>query len=453
MYNYTTQLSKAILVFAILFSSLTIKAQTPADTTKKAAGTDTIYQNVQISFLPFFGTNGTNAGKTINRFSINVLAGYSLGTNGFEVGAISNTNKGNMRGFQAAGFANVVGGNVKGFQASGFANVVGGRVDGFQSSGFVNVVKGNVKGFQSSGFANVNNGKTDGFIASGFVNVARQNTTGFQAAGFVNVLGDTTTGASIAGYINVCNYHKAGLMAAGTINYAKYKSNGAQIAGLINYADTISRTAQIAGLINFNRKGNATTQIAGLINYSKDVKGLQLAPFNFSDTVSTGVPIGFLTFVRTGVHQLELSFDELAFLNLSFRTGTRQFHNIFTAGMVPVPSDSIKWTFGYGIGTSARLSKRFNLDIDLTTNQISHGHYFNDLNMLNKLYVGAEFAITKKVKVAAGPVLNVFLADTASSSYTSYFKNLAPYEMYSHKFNNDLKLTGWVGGKVAIRFL
>lgn len=452
MYNYT-QLSKAITVFAILFFSLIIKAQTPADTTKKTTGGDTIYQNIQISFLPFFGTNGTNAGKTINKVSINVLGGYSLGTDGFEVGAISNTNKGYMHGFQASGFANVVGVDVKGFQASGFANIVGDSMKGFQSAGFVNVVKRNVKGFQASGFANVNGGKTDGFLASGFVNVNKGNTNGFQAAGFVNVLGDTTTGATVAGFINVSKVHKAGLMAAGAINYAYYKSNGLQIAGLINYADTISRSAQLAGLINFNRRGSAKTQIAGLINYSKDVKGLQLAPFNFADTVSTGVPIGFLTFVRTGVHQLELSGDELGFINLAFRTGTRQFHNIFTAGMVPVPSENIKWSYGYGIGTSARLSKRLNLDIDLTSNQISHGHYFNNLNMLNKLYVGVEYAITRKVKFAAGPVLNVFLIDTAASNYDSYFKGLAPYTIYSHQFNNDLKISSWVGGKVAFRFL
>ncbi len=452
MYNYTTQLSKAITVLAILFFSITANAQTPADTTKKSADNDTIYQNVQISFLPFFGTNGTNAGKTINRFSINVLAGYSLGTNGFEVGAITNTNKGNMRGFQAAGIANVVGGNVKGFQAAGFANIVAGKTDGFQSAGFVNVVKGNVKGFQAAGFTNVNNGTTDGFMASGFVNVARGNTQGFQAAGFANVLGDTTKGATVAGYINVAKVH-TGLMAAGTINYARYKKDGAQIAGLVNYADTITRTVQIAGLINFNHKGSATTQIAGLLNYSNNVKGLQLAPFNFADTVSTGIPIGFLSFVRTGVHQLEIAGDELGYLNLAFRTGTRQFHNILTAGMVPVPSDSLKWSYGYGVGTSARLSKRFNLDIDLTASQLNKGRYFDDLNILSKLYIGAEYAITKKVKVAAGPVLNVFLVDTAAGSYDSYFKTLAPYTLYSHTFSNDLKISGWVGGKVAIRFL
>ncbi|UPT67146.1 MAG: hypothetical protein M0D57_00110 [Sphingobacteriales bacterium JAD_PAG50586_3] len=425
MYNYT-QLSKAIIVFATLLFSLTLNAQTPVDTTKKSTGSDTIYQNVQLSFLPFIGTNGTYAGKTINRVSINVLAGHSLGTNGFEVGAIANTNKGNMRGFQAAGFANIVGGNVKGFQAAGFTNIVGGKVDGFQSAGFVNVTKGSVKGFQAAGFANVNGGTTDGFMAAGFVNVNSGNTQGFQASGFINVLGDTTTGAAVAGYINVAKYHKAGLMAAGAINYAHYKNNGLQLAGLINYADTISRTAQIAGLINFTRKGSAKTQIAGLINYSKDVKGLQLAPFNFSDTVSTGVPIGFFTFVRTGVHQLELSGDELGYLNLAFRTGTRQFHNIFTAGMVPVPSDSVKWTFGYGIGTSARLSNRVNLDFDLTSNQMSHGKYFNNLNMLNKLYIGVEYAITKKVKVAAGPVLNVFWLIPKPMLTTAISKPLHP---------------------------
>lgn len=454
MYTYThNNLVKSLLFITLTFllaTGLSAQTTTP-DSTKKT--TDTLYQQVQISFIPFFGTNGTNAGNTINRFSINVLAGHSMGTNGFEVGSIANTNKANMRGFQAAGIANVVGGRVKGFQAAGFTNIVGKGVDGFQSAGFINVVNGPVKGFQAAGFSNVNAGKTDGFQASGFANINGGNSKGFQAAGFANINADTTIGGTFAGFINIVKQHRAGIMAAGSINIAQYKSNGLQVAGLFNYADTIRHAVQIAGLFNANRKGSPNAQIAGLFNITKNLKGLQLAPFNFADTVSQGTPIGFLSFVRTGVHQLEISFDELRYLNLAFRTGTRQFHNIITAGIVPQASDSLKWSYGYGIGTSAILSKRLNLDVDLTASQINHGKYFDNLNILSKLYIGVEYAIAKKVKVAAGPVLNVFLVDTEASGYTSYFKNLAPYDLYSHQFNNGLNIKGWIGGKVAFRFL
>jgi hypothetical protein len=192
--------------------------------------------------------------------------------------------------------------------------------------------------------------------------------------------------------------------------------------------------------------------LAGLLNYATDVKGLQLAPFNFADTCSTGVPIGIASFVRRGVHQLEISGDELLFTNLSFRTGTRHFHNIFTAGVSLKDTQSPLWTIGYGAGTSIKLSKRFNLDIDLTYNHLSKGAFNTNVNFLNRLYIGPEFAITRKVRVALGPTANLFLSDATQPDYASVFSSIAPYSFADHTTTKNLNIKWWVGGKVAFRF-
>ena len=41
---------------------------------------DTLYREIQISLLPFVGTNGAMSGNVINDFSINMFGGYSLGS-------------------------------------------------------------------------------------------------------------------------------------------------------------------------------------------------------------------------------------------------------------------------------------------------------------------------------------------------------------------------------------
>ncbi|MEJ0055139.1 MAG: FecR domain-containing protein [Bacteroidota bacterium] len=88
---------------------------------------DTLYRDIQISFLPFLGSNGALSGNVINNYSINMLGGYSLGTRQIELGFIVNIDRGDVSWLQIAGFGNLVGKNVYGVQASGFFNVNGGK--------------------------------------------------------------------------------------------------------------------------------------------------------------------------------------------------------------------------------------------------------------------------------------------------------------------------------------
>ncbi len=397
---------------------------------------DTINRRFQISFLPYMGTNHLLSANVINRASVNVLGGYSLGNTGFEVGGIFNINRRSMAGFQSAGIFNIVGGPAKGFQAGGIFNTVNGSFNGFQAGGLINYIGDSMKGFQAAGLVNVTKGKADGFKAAGLCNINADTSRGFNAAGLANISSHTYTGATVAGLFNYSHIHQG----------------GAQIAGLFNYADRLSGTAQIAGLMNIAFRHSGGIQLAGLLNFATDVKGIQLAPFNFSDTCSSGVPIGIASFVRRGVHQLEIAGDELLFTTISFRTGTRHFHNIFSAGIYLTDTQSPLWSIGYGAGTSFKLSKRFNLDIDLTYSHLSKGAFNTNVNFLNKLYIGPEFAITRKVRVAIGPTFNLFLADAAQPDYPTLFSTLAPYSFTNYTTTNNLNIKWWIGGKLAFRF-
>jgi hypothetical protein len=189
----------------------------------------------QVSFIPGFGTHGYMSGQVVNNFSLNIIGGYTAGTNGAEIGGVFNINKKGAGFFQAAGVFNAVGGPVRGFQLAGVNNLVLDTVKGFQAAGVNNVVKGNFTGFQVGGVYNHVTGTVKGFQASGVGNFARKHAHGLQIAGVVNYVHETARGVQIAG----------------VINYTR-RLKGVQFA-VINIADTSGGYS--IGLINIILKG------------------------------------------------------------------------------------------------------------------------------------------------------------------------------------------------------
>lgn len=362
---------------------------------------DTLHRNVQVSIFPFIGTNHKLSGSVTNKYSFNIFGGYARGTDALEIGGFFNVDKQNVNGVQLAGFFNLVGDTVKGTQLAGFFNVTGANMKGFQASGFTNVNLGDLSGVSATGFVNANFGKVKGAQLAGYVNYAKQ-LEGIQAAGFVNcVLRD---------------------------------AKGLQVAGFVNHAKELDGT-----------------QIAGFINHAKYVKnGLQVAVVNVSDSCK-GLPIGFFSFVKSGVHQLEISVDEVFKASLGFRTGVSKFYNIFNAGIDPSSSEPL-WSFGYGLGTSFTIKNKLRSDITLMSNHVSKGEFKDAASELYKLYWGVEYKFAKKFSIAAGPVFNLYVSDTYSADYLSKYSNIAPYTLYDHTTDNGFNLKGWVGGKVSIRF-
>lgn len=397
---------------------------------------DTLTRRFQLSFVPYMGTNGLLSGNVINQLSINMIGGYSYGNKGAEFGGIFNINRRDVIGYQAGGVFNVVGGNFRGFQSGGVLNSVRGNVKGFQAAGVMNIALGGMQGFQAGGMFNITKGRVQGFQASGFMNINTDTARTFSAAGFANI-------ATKAHY---------GVQAAGLFNYSTQHYNGAQIAGLFNSSLNLNKTVQVAGLFNFSARNSGLLQLAGLFNYATNVTGVQLGILNISDTCASGVSLGLLNITRKGVHQVEISADELLFGTVAFRTGSRGFHNIFSASISTKDTQSPIWSVGYGVGTSIRMAPRWNFDIDLVYNHISKGAFNTNVNFLNKLYFGPEYAITRKVKLAFGITGNLFLSDSLQPDYNSYTA-IIPYTISDYTApGNNVNIKWWIGGKVAFRF-
>src|SRR6185295_9447023 len=189
----------------------------------------------QVSLTPGLSSHGKMSGQVVNNFSLNVLGGYTAGTNGIEIGGLFNIDKKEVKYFQAAGIFNVVGGKMQGFQLAGINNTVLDTSYGFQAAGINNLVRGKFAGFQVGGVYNHVADSVKGVQAAGVANFARRKLSGVQFAGVGNVSNKETDGVQIAG----------------VFNYSK-KLRGVQI-GLINIADTSEGYS--IGLINIIIKG------------------------------------------------------------------------------------------------------------------------------------------------------------------------------------------------------
>ena len=400
--------------------SLLVKAETSAkDSVKKEEElslpyadepnvvniTDNLYNDIQISFLPFLGSNGALSGNMVNDYSINMLAGYSRGTRQIELGFFVNIDREDVSYLQIAGFGNLVGRNVYGVQASGFANVNGGETKAVQLTGFANVNFESFRGVQLAGFSNTNLSSADGVSVAGFSNLARGDSRGVQIAGGGNLHFGDFTGSQFAGLTNISTHHISG------------------------------------------------SQISGLFNYGQRVRGTQIGVFNFADSLG-GMPIGVVSYVRSGYHKLEVSADEVFYTNIAFRTGVRSFYNIVLAGFKPekVTNGANVWTFGYGLGTAARLSRWLQLNVDLTVQHINKGSFTHELSLLNKLHVGVDFQLTKKFSAYTGVTLNGYLTSTSYTDYPTLFTDFSPSVFTDHTYNNGTNLKMWLGAQVGVRF-
>ena len=399
---------------------------------------DTLYRKSQISFVPFIGTNHKLSANVINDYSFNILGGFSMGVRKLEIG----------------GLFNIVTGDVRGAQLAGTFNAVGGSVRGGQFAGIFNANRGDVDGAQLAGVFNFNWGRVEKFSGAGIFNFARSGSDAVQLAG----VGNMTVGDQLkphgAGVFNLTTGN-AKSQFAGTYNLAGRDVKGWQGAGILNFAGKNVRGVQTAGILNFAGKEVRGAQIAGVLNYATRVRGVQIGLVNISDSVG-GVPIGLFSVVMKGYHKIEIAADEVFYTNLAFRTGVRQFYNILTAGIKTQSLEgdtATHWTFGYGIGTAPRLSKKLFLNLDVTSNQIMQGSSFENLNILNKAYLGLDYQFARKVSITFGATLNAYLTDRTKTGYWNLFSDYQPNVFRDKDIGNSSNMKMWIGGKVGLRFL
>jgi hypothetical protein len=318
-------------------------------------------------------------------------------------------------------------------------NLIGGYSYGnnkIEMAGIFNANRSNVHGFQLAGLANGVAGTQDGV----------------QVAGWLNFVMDSVKGVQVAGFANVDLRNAGPVQLAGLTNVSIGPVEGVQASGLVNLATDNVEGFQLAGVMNIAAEGIHGAQV-GLINYSGETNGFQLGLLNYSSRMN-GIPIGLISIVGDGYHKIEFSADEIFYFNAAFRTGVRNFYNIIGAGVMPHTFDQQQttWSFGYGIGTAPRLSQKIFLNIDLTSNQIVMGP-IEEINLLNKLYVGLDFQVAKTFSITAGVTLNGLVKDDTYEGYPDLFSQYQPEIIYEKKFDNNLLLQSWLGAKIGIRFL
>lgn len=406
----------------------------PTDSTLRTP----INEPVQVSFVPPLSTNGKENSISVNNLSFNILAGYSGGLDGVEIGGIVNIEKGDVRGVQVAGTANVVKGDVTGTQVSGVANVAKGSLEGVQVAGYVNV-----SASDSSNAVQV----------AGFTNVHKGDLNGVQVAGFANVTGGYLIGPQVAGFLNVARGPASGVQVAGFLNVSPGNFEGVQSAGFMNVGAKNVVGVQVAGFMNVAKKDIQGVQIAGFLNRGKSVRGSQIGVVNLADTV-TGVQIGLFNFSRRGYRRLEFFGSEVIHANISFKMGTRKFHNIFTIGSPDPTVSNPRWSYGYGFGSEFWLGKRGLLNLDLVCNQVMEDpkKWSENLNLINQFKVSLGVRPGRRTSLYAGPTLNVGVSRTKNAETGEIGSNLTPDWNFFNKVYDKTAISIWAGFNAGIRF-
>jgi hypothetical protein len=360
----------------------------------------TLKRDFSFSVYSYLSTNYIFSSKTTNKFSINLLHGHSNGTEVAEIGGLVNMDKG----------------RVKYLQLAGLANINNDSLEGFQSAGLFNLVKKHVNGFQSAGLFN-HTSSASGAQLAGIYNYNRVQFKGFQAGGLFNIT-DSLEGCQVAGL-----YNQAG------------KLDGIQISGLVNKAKNVN------GI-----------QISGLVNKAKNVNGCQIGVVNLSDSCK-GIPIGLFNYVKSGYHSMEISANEMGFVNLGWKTGVNKFHNVFFAGVNGF-APKFLWTLGLGIGNTFSIAKKWQLTSEATTQHIfSEAVYNTRMVFLHKISMSAEYKYSNHFSIAFGPSFNVLNYDNRSIQYASSINAIVPYSIYSVANIEDRVFTKtWVGAHLSFKF-
>lgn len=300
-----------------------------------------------VGFIYPLSTNGVEAPRHTNNFSLHAIAGVSYQENSFCLSGVSS----------------VVKHESKGVMISGVLNHVGHKARGAQIAGVLNHIKGDAEGLQLSGFANIT-GTANGAQVAGFTNISKD-ARGLQLAGFSNKA--KATDAQVAGFANVAQ-----------------RADAAQVAGFINVAKEVN--TQVAGFMNIAGKVHGV-QVSGLINIAEE----------------SDYPIGLINIVKKGEKQIGLSVDETGNTLVNFRSGGKVLYGIVGAG-INFNSDNARYVLEGGMGAHYNFTKNFRTSLELVTSIMTDLDY--DVYAKSTARLLAGYKIANRIEIFAGPTFN-----------------------------------------------
>lgn len=364
----------------------------------------------QASLTPGLGTHGRMSGQVVNKFSLNLAGGYTAGVNGVEIAGGFNITKEDVRYVQLAGAFNVVSGHVRGVQIAGFSNNVLDSLNGVQISGFSGMVRKRVDGVQVSGFLS-------------------------RAGGGI-----------------------AGAQVTGAIGLIRNGGHGAQISGGYNQVRGIFEGVQIAGAANNARDSIRATQISGGLNIARNIRGVQLAPFNYAKIMrgvqvgiiniadsSSGASIGLFNIVRKSTSNISLYATDIAPLNVAWKMGTHKFYSLLTAGTGMNGDKKIR-TFGAGFGREFFPFRKTGFFVEILNQNVYQGDW-EKMPSLYRLQIAATYKLSRHFLVFAGPSYTIY--DSDGTEVKQGYKPI-PLSGYPNIGLGSQKVTSWIGWQAGI---
>ncbi|MDR1248384.1 MAG: caspase family protein [Treponema sp.] len=393
MYRITLQQGNAYFRAEVTLSQDSRATLSPADFIAVAAPSSTARGEgepdaepekvipVDLQFAPRLGIFGFNSGAT------NYVLFGVLGAAGH-----------NLRGFGLSAIGLINTGDVLGFQASALFNYTGGKLDGIQMSAIFNLTQSNAQGaVQASGIFNYAGGKLDGIQMSGVFNLAQGDARGGQASGIFNYAGGSRDGVQLGGILNLTQ---------GTVQ-------GSQIGGIFNYSGGGMNGIQLGGIFNMTRGGFQGIQ-TGLVNYSGESSdgeeggGLSIGLVNISKNEKV-VPIGLVNIVKNGVFHPAIWYDDMRFLNLGLRSGSKYFYSIFSVGIQDEGFDDSLLISRGGLGGEIPLGRSF-INLDVTAgSMIDRKEIDNNGNLLLQARLSGGFKLFEHMGIFGGVSYNWFL--------------------------------------------
>ncbi len=259
----------------------------------------------------------------------------------------------------------------------------------------------------------------------------------------INMLGGYTAGAQgveLGGLFNIDRWDAGFLQAAGLFNTVGGKMHGIQIAGLFNKVLDTASGIQIAGISNYAEEVKGL-QFAGLFNVAKKVKGIQLAGLvNVAD--SSDYPIALINFVKNGHRSLSVSYDELHYMHLDFRSGGRVLYGLIGGGYsVDYPG---RYAFDIGFGAYLLHLSSFTLDGEYGYEALTG--FKNSPDQISSFRLLAGVNLNSKLRLFVGPSINL-------ASYTAS-QPLAIHGWQAHTYGSgDNVNTIYAGLSGGLQFI
>ena len=223
---------------------------------------------------------------------------------------------------------------------------------------------------------------------------------------------------------------------AGLFNVNSHGSAVLQTAGLFNIADTLMGI-QASPLLNVARKASGI-QI-GLINRAREIKGMQ---------------IGLLNFSRRGGYVIgEVSINDVAPYNLSYKSGTGALYTTFAGSMRPNAQDSLQlWAYGLGFGTRLRMGNAAAFTLEGVHRHVNFGRQHNNyLQEWSQGTLSLELKMGRALALYAAVTANAVFGADDNPNFETKRNRIVPAKPYRTLDLGDPRFTGWIGWSLGIR--